>query len=106
MTLKMRKLSHIQAMQTEVPGPAPRSLHEWMERTGTNGTRLLAMLHDRGMTMSPGMLSLLLKGSRRCSYVKALVLSDITGVPWRELTRWPRSSDPEKDSGRRSKRGR
>lgn len=60
------------------------SLHEWLDRTGTP-QRVLAK--RAGMTDSH--LSMLLRGSRRCSLVKAIKLEDITGVPVRNLVRWP-----------------
>lgn len=68
---------------------APQTIQEWMERTGTNGRQLLKMLRERGCTMSEGHLSNLLKKSRRCSLVKAVVLHEITGVPIRNMIEWP-----------------
>lgn len=69
------------------------TLQEWMERTGTNGRQLLALLRERGETMSEGHLSNILKGSRRCSLGKAILLNEITGVPIREIARWPHVRD-------------
>lgn len=60
-----------------------------MERTGTNGRQLLAMLKERGVSMSEGHLSNILKKSRRCSLVKAIVLNELTGVPMKNLIQWP-----------------
>lgn len=67
----------------------PQTIQEWMERTGTNGTQLLEMLRQRGCPMSAGHLSNILKKSRRCSLVKAVVLSEITGVPVKNMIEWP-----------------
>ena len=69
------------------------SLQEWMERTGNNGRQLLALLRERGETMSEGHLSNILKGSRRCSLVKAVLLNEITGVPIRAIVRWPKGRE-------------
>jgi hypothetical protein len=60
-----------------------------MERTGTNGRQLLALMRERGEDMSEGHLSNILKGSRRCSLGKAIVLHEITGVPIPSIARWP-----------------
>lgn len=62
-----------------------------MERTGTNGRGLLAMLQARGCYMSEGHLSNILKKSRRCSLVKAVLLNELTGVPIKNLIAWPTS---------------
>ena len=64
-----------------------------MERTGTNGRQLLALLRERGETMSEGHLSNILKGSRRCSLVKAVLLNEMTGVPIRAIVQWPKSRE-------------
>ena len=64
-----------------------------MERTGTNGRQLLALLRERGETISEGHLSNILKGSRRCSLGKAIVLHEITGVPIQAIARWPHGRD-------------
>ena len=61
------------------------SLQDWMERTGTNQAELA-----RRAKMPKSQLSMLLKGSRRCSLERALVLSEITGVPVEKLVEWPR----------------
>lgn len=68
-----------------------------MERTGTNGRGLLAMLRARGCYMSEGHLSNILKKSRRCSLVKAVLLNELTGVPVKNLIAWP-SSFPRRKS--------
>lgn len=69
---------------------APAStLQEWMARTGTNGRQLLTLLRARGETMSEGHLSNILKGSRRCSLGKAILLHEITGVPIKAIAKWP-----------------
>lgn len=64
-----------------------------MERTGTNGRQLLKLLRERGESMSEGHLSNVLKGSRRCSLGKAIVLHEITGVPIKSIAQWPRVRD-------------
>ncbi len=84
--------------------PAPRTLQEWMERTGTNSVALLALVKERtGHSISPTMLSFILRGSRRCSHVNAQALSVVTGVPFKSLIAWPRVSGLDKFSGRRSR---
>lgn len=60
-----------------------------MERTGTNGRRLLELLRDRGCVMTEGTLSSILKKSRRCSLVKAVYLNEVTGVPIKNMIQWP-----------------
>ncbi len=76
-----------------------------MERTGTHGVALIALVKERtGHTISPTMLSFILRGSRRCSYVNAQALSVVTGVPFKTLIAWPRVSELDKLSGRRTKR--
>lgn len=60
-----------------------------MERTGTNGRQLLALLRERGEPMSEGHLSNILKGSRRCSLRKAITLHEITGVSIQAIAQWP-----------------
>lgn len=65
-----------------------------MERTGTNGRQLLALLRERGESLSEGHLSNILKGSRRCSLRKAILLHEITGVPIQNIARWPKVSNP------------
>jgi len=64
-----------------------------MERTGTNGRQLLSLMRERGIALSEGHLSNILKGSRRCSLTKAIVLHEITGVPIQAIARWPKVSD-------------
>lgn len=65
------------------------SLNDWMERTGTNNTRLLAMVKDKtGHTISPALLSMILKRSRRCSRFNAFALHMVTGLDMDILTQW------------------
>ena len=91
-------------MATTKQMPAPRTLQEWMERTGTHSTALLALVKERtGHSISPTMMSFILKGSRRCSHVNAQALSIVTGVPFKTLIAWPRVSDLDKSLGRRSR---
>lgn len=73
-----------------------RSLQEWMERTGTNGTRLLELVKAKtGQSISPSMLSFILRGSRRCSIVNALALNAVTGLDTKALRKWPRHADSD-----------
>lgn len=60
-----------------------------MERTGTNGRQLLALLSAEGYSLSEGHLSNILKGSRRCSLRLALALHEVTGVAIKAIARWP-----------------
>jgi hypothetical protein len=62
-----------------------RSLHEWLDRTGTPQYVLARMAG-----LSEPALSMLLRGSRRCSLLKALRLSEVTGVPVENLVDWPK----------------
>lgn len=68
------------------------SLQEWLDRTGTP-QYVLARLAG----MSGSALSMLLRGSRRCSLERALRLTDITGVPVENLVKWPKFQDPSKN---------
>ena len=61
------------------------SLQDWMERTGTTQVELA-----RRAGLPQSQLSQLLKGSRRCSVMKALALSHVTGVPVEKLVAWPK----------------
>lgn len=64
---------------------AYKSLQDWMERTGTTQSALARRAH-----MPESQLSQLLKGSRRCSLMRALTLSKITGVSVENLVAWPK----------------
>ena len=76
-----------------------------MERTQTNSVTLLKLLRERtGRTISPTLLSFILRGSRRCSHVNAWALHTVTGVPFKTLAEWPKVSAEDKASVRRSKR--
>lgn len=80
--------------------PPPRSLQEWMERTGTNSTRLIAMVKSQtGIDISPTAMSFILRGSRRCSVVNAVALMEVTGVSHRILRRWPKDAPETKPLG-------
>lgn len=70
-----------------------KSLHEWLDRTGTPQFKLARMAD-----ISEPALSMLLRGSRRCSLVKALRLSEVTGVPVENLVAWPKFQDSEKNA--------
>lgn len=76
-----------------------------MERTGTNARNLLKRVTaETGKTISPTMLSFILRGSRRCSLVNAAALSAVTGVPVKALTQWPKVSESAKSLGKGSHR--
>lgn len=70
---------------TSRPSRPYTSLQDWLERTGTTQTRLAELVQ-----MPKSQLSQLLTGSRRCSVMKALALSKVTGVPVENLTAWPK----------------
>jgi hypothetical protein len=70
------------------------SLHDWMERNEVNGERLITMLRGRGVTISKGHLSNILKGARRLSLRLAVELNDLTGVSVKALAQWPRKPKP------------
>jgi len=60
-----------------------------MERTGTNGLTLLALVKAQtGHVISQSLLSMILSRSRRCSRVNAYALHMVTGVDMDVLTRW------------------
>jgi plasmid maintenance system antidote protein VapI len=65
--------------------PAYRSLHEWLDRTGTPQYVLA-----RRAQILESSLSMLLRGSRRCSLRVALRLHEVTGVPVENLVKWPK----------------
>lgn len=65
------------------------SLHEWLDRTGTPQ---YVLAEKAGLTQ--GALSSLLRGSRRCSLMKAVKLEEITGVPVKNLVEWPKFKKP------------
>jgi len=71
-----------------MPKSEPRpyaSLQDWLERTGTNQSALAKLVG-----IKPPHMSMILKGSRRCSLMLALKLSHVTGVPVENLTEWPK----------------
>lgn len=70
---------------------AYQSLHEWLDCTGTPQYVLAQMAG-----MSGPALSTLLRGSRRCSLMKAIRLEEITGVPVKNLVQWPKFQGAEK----------
>lgn len=79
-----------------MPDTRYATLQEYMEKTGTNQTRLIQLVKDMtGRDISKGMLSLILRGSRRCSRWNAFALHVVTGVPMAELTRWPRYTESD-----------
>lgn len=79
--------------------PAPRTLQEWMERHGYNSLQLIARVRqETGVSISPTMMSFILRGGRRCSLVNARALHAVTKVPTRTLRRWPPVAASEKYS--------
>lgn len=64
---------------------APTTLQEWMEREGVSGVELA-----RRAKMTPSYVSMVLRGSRRCSWKKAVVLHSLTGVPVENIMQWPK----------------
>lgn len=85
--------------------PTPRTLQEWMDRNGVNSLRLIAMVREQaGHTISPTMMSFILRGSKRCSAVNAAALEAVTGVPAKTLREWPKCPDQDKALGRRTRR--
>ena len=87
------------------PSPRPRSLQEWMQRTGTSALRLTELVRaETGRSISTTMMSFILTGSRRCSWVNAGALSAVTGVSIKTLVEWPKVSDHAQLSGKRTRR--
>lgn len=83
-----------------MPKPRYKSLIDYMERTGTNHTRLLQMVNAKLAAatrppISPQLFSMMLRGSRRCSRENAWAFYVVTGVPMEELIRWPRYAETE-----------
>jgi hypothetical protein len=73
-----------------------RTLHEFMEKTGTNATWLIKMVEaETGVRLSNSLISQILRGSRRCSRWNAFALHVVTGVPMEELLKWPRIPETE-----------
>lgn len=71
-----------------------------MERTGTNGTQLLRMVREQtGHTISPTMLSFILRRSKRCSAINALALSAVTGIDMKILRKWDRGESDKVSGG-------
>jgi len=66
-----------------------------MERTETNGTKLLAMVTaETGHHISPSLLSMYLRGSRRMSRYNAFAIHMVTGVSMDVLTKSAPSPEP------------
>jgi plasmid maintenance system antidote protein VapI len=61
------------------------SLHDWLDRTGTQ-QQVLA----RRIGIADSTLSMLLHGTRRCSLPLAMRISELTGVPVEKLVDWPK----------------
>lgn len=68
--------------------PPAKSVAEWLERTGTNITELARMVRAKGLPLTLGGLSNILRRSRPCRLAVAIALSDITGVPVQQLVAW------------------
>jgi hypothetical protein len=56
-----------------------------MEREGVSGVELA-----RRAKLPPSYVSMILRGSRRCSWKKAVVLNAVTGVPVENIMQWPK----------------
>ena len=83
------------------------TLHEYLDRTGTNQTQLIELVEaTTGKRMSHALLSMILRGSRRCSRMNAFAIHVATGVPMEGLTQWPPLSRLDQFSGSRPKRPR
>ena len=77
-----------------------KTLHEWLDRTGTNQTQLIEMVKEQtGRDMSHALMSMILRGSKRCSKWNAWAIHIVTGVPMETLTKWPPSRNPDLVSG-------
>ena len=75
-----------------------------MERTGSNARALIDRVKTAtGRSISPTMMSFILRRSRRCSMVNAMALHVVTGVPIETLTAWSKAGS-DKPSGKRGKR--
>lgn len=63
------------------------TLQGWMEREGVTGAELA-----RRTKITPSMISMILKGSRRCSLKNAVTLSAVTDgeVPVENIAAWPK----------------
>lgn len=81
-----------------MPNGRYATVQEYMEMTETTSAQLLERVNERlrgAQKMSRSMFSYILRGSRRCSGEKAWAIHLETGVPMEELTRWPRSTEPD-----------
>ena len=75
--------------KTQTSDETARTLNDWMQRTGTNGRQLLALLAQAGRPLTAGTLSSILSRSRRCGLRTAQKLHEITGVPVESIVEWP-----------------
>jgi plasmid maintenance system antidote protein VapI len=64
-----------------------------MDRNGVNQGQLARMAG-----LGQAHLSMILRGSRQCSLIKALALSKVTGVPVENLVAWPKVDVTRYDS--------
>ncbi len=86
--------------------PAPRTLHEWLNRNGLSARALCDLVRkETGRSISESMMSFILRGSRRCSAMNALAIHTVTKVPMATLRKWPRSSEPANVSGEHQNTG-
>jgi hypothetical protein len=82
----------------------PRSLHEWMDRTGTSSRRLIQIVKaTTGRDISETNMSFIVRGSRRCSKANAEAISAVTGVPVKVLRRWRKQPELDNSCGRDQK---
>ncbi len=73
-----------------------RTLQEYMEKTGTTQQGLINKVREKAdIVISPAMLSMILRGSRRCSISNAYGLSLVTGVSFKKLIKWPRTTESD-----------
>jgi hypothetical protein len=62
-----------------------------LDTTGTSQAEFLRMFRSHtGIDMAHSQLSMLLRGSKRCSVTRAIEISEITGVAVEKLVAWPR----------------
>lgn len=73
-----------------------QTIQEYMEKTGTTQEMLIRRVREKAdIVISPAMLSMILRGSRRCSVTNAYGLSLVTGVSFKRLIKWPRYTETD-----------
>ena len=76
------------------------SLHDYLDRTGTNQQQLLALVREKtGHVISPALFSYILRGSRRWSRMNAFAVACATGLPMEVVMARP-SHDSDQLSGK------